>query len=118
MRSTKKVMRSVIYQALNGQVNVGGVVPVYDEKRPDNSTADVYILLSTQQETELNTQDTFITESSIDIEVCQNTGAAVSKDKIDDIENNILTILMPTPGTDGTGFRGSLGLRRMPPYAF
>lgn len=101
MRDTQKILRAAVYNALNGTVNVGGVIPVYDEKRPSTSTASVYILLSTQQETSNDTQDAFITISSIDIEICQDTGSEVSKDTIDDISNEVLVILMPTRENSG-----------------
>ncbi len=101
MRDTQKILRAAIYNALNGTVNVGGVIPVFDEARPVDSTASVYILLSTQQEVAEDTDETFITKSFIDIEVCQNTESAVSKDKIDDIGNEVLTILFPTAWSGG-----------------
>ena len=101
MRDTQKILRSVIYNALNGAVNVSGVIPVYDEKRPATSTSSVYILLSTQQEQDNSTSDAFITLSTIDIEVCQDTESEVSKDVIDDVGNEVLTVLFPTAFTYG-----------------
>ena len=102
MRNTKKILRIAIYQTLNGNVNYNSAnVPVYDEKVPSNVSADIYILLSTQQEVENNDDSSFTTLSSIDVEVCQRTGSEVSKDSIDDIEELVTNILQPTPITDG-----------------
>lgn len=118
MKNTKKVIRKVIYDALNGVISV----PVYDEKRSVTSTSNFYVLLSTQQEVNNNTQDTFITQSSIDIEIYKKTGSEVSKDPIDDVEDEILAILHPLPTTDGisnysgfqiTNFRKDGSITRM-----
>lgn len=82
---------------------------MYDEKRLVSSTASVYVLLSTQQEVPIEQNDcTWINSSSIDIEVYQKTGSEVSKDTIDDISNTILTLLIPTPSTNGLGSSSNL----------
>ncbi len=102
MRDTQKILRSAIYQALNNTVVVNGnTIPVFDEARSVTSAANVFILLSTQQESANDTDDTFMTTSSIDLEVIHKTGAAVSKDLMDDVSNAILTILFPTAWTEG-----------------
>jgi hypothetical protein len=97
MKNTKKVLRKVIYDALNGVISV----PVFDEKKLSTSLANAYVLLSTQQEVNDNSQDSFMTLSSIDIEIYKKTGSEVSKDSVDDIEDEILAILHPLPATDG-----------------
>lgn len=97
MKSTKRVIRKVIYDALSNVISV----PVFDEKRHVDSTANAFVLLSTQQETNDNTQDSFLTLSSIDIEIVVKTSSEISKDRLDDIEDEILEILLPTPITDG-----------------
>jgi hypothetical protein len=96
MKTTKRVLRKVIYDAISGVS-----VPVYDGKKPSNSTADAFIILGSQRETNNNSQDAYITESSIDIEIYKKTGSEINKDSIDDIEDEILAILLPTPLTDG-----------------
>lgn len=98
MRDTQKQLRLAVFNALNGVISV----PVYDEKKLVSATDDTYVLLSTQQETPTEETDcTWITRSSIDLQVMQKTGSEVSKDDIDDISNEILVILMPTRGTLG-----------------
>lgn len=91
-----------VYNALNGNItyNLNGV-PVFDEKRKITDTSKMFILLSTQQESDDDTSDAFITDSSIDIEVQHRSGFEVSKDAIDDISDQILQIIMPTPQTNG-----------------
>jgi len=113
MRDTKKILRHAVYNALSGNVTYdGNPIPVYDEK---NDNEPIYILLSNQQEFDDNTSDAFITRSTLDYEVVEQTGYSVSKDAIDDINDQILTIIFPTPSTTGltmpTGFQ-FLNLRR------
>lgn len=99
MRDTKKILRHAVFNALDGQITLnGGTVPVYDEK---NENESVYILLSNQQEFDDNPDGSFITRSTIDYEVVQQTGYSVSKDDIDDINEQILEILIPTQNTTG-----------------
>lgn len=99
MKETKKIIRQAIYDAINGNITIGSTtIPVSDEK---NDNDNLYILLSSQQEVDDNTSDTFITSSTIDIEVVQQTGYSVSKDDIDDITEQILEIIIPTPMTNG-----------------
>lgn len=72
----------------------------YDEKKSVLASDKIFALLSTQQETLTDENDcTWITRSSIDIEIYQKTGSEVSKDLIDDLSNAILVRLMPTPQT-------------------
>lgn len=99
MKDTKRILRQAIFNALDGNITLNGnPVPVYDEK---NENENVYILLSNQQEFDDSPDGSFITRSTIDYEVVQQTGYSVSKDDIDDINEQILEILIPTQGTTG-----------------
>lgn len=99
MRDTKKQLRLAVFSCLSG--NLGGV-SVYDEKRKVTATDNTFVILSTQQETPSNENDcSWISRSSIDIEIYQKTGSEVSKDTIDDLSNTVLTLLMPTISTSG-----------------
>jgi hypothetical protein len=79
----------------------GTAVPHADEKKKITQSANLFIILGTQQETDDNTSDAFITDSSIDIEIQHRTEFEISKDAIDDVSDQVLTALMPTPSTDG-----------------
>lgn len=96
MKDPDKILRHAIFNILNGSVSKG----VYDEKRPSTSTSNMYVLLSTQQQVENDTSDAFMTDCTIDIEVCQMTGSEVSKDEIDDLAEEVMEILFPTAWTD------------------
>lgn len=102
MRDTQKILRMAVYQVLNGNLSYdGNNVPVFDEKRKLSSTDNLFVILGTQRETDDNTDDAFITDSSIDIEIQHRTEFEVSKDAIDDVSNQILQIILPTPQTSG-----------------
>lgn len=101
MKDTKRILRKAVYNCLLDSVTIdSSIIPVFDEKRRIGVTTNLYILLSTQQESDDNTSDAFMTDSSIDIEVVHRTGFEVSKDTIDDISNQILTLLIPDPNAD------------------
>lgn len=99
MRDLSKPFRLAVFSALNG--NTGGV-PIYDEKRLVSATDTTFIILSTQQQTPRDETDcTWVSNSSIDIEIYNKTGSEVSKDTIDDVSNTILGVLLPTVGVTG-----------------
>jgi hypothetical protein len=102
MKDTKKILRTAIFNALGGLTYSGSSVPVYDEKQKTGQTNNLYVLLGTQQETDVESNDsTWITKSSIDIEIVHKTGSEVSKDVIDTTYENMMEILIPTPQTVG-----------------
>ena len=102
MKDTQAILRHAVFAVLNGQLSYNSVnVPVYDEKRKAGATDNLFVILGTQQESDDDTSDAFITDSSIDIEIQHRTAFEVSKDAIDEVGNQILQILMPTPQTDG-----------------
>ena len=108
MRDTAKQLRQAVYQCMAGQIGYPDptypedtiLLKFYDEKKLVSVTEKIFALLSTQQETLTDENDcTWITRSSIDIEIYHKTGSEVSKDVIDDLSNAILVRLMPTPQT-------------------
>jgi hypothetical protein len=102
MRDTTDILSTAVFDALNGHVVYNGTnIPVYDEKKKQGASADVYILFGTQQETNENTFETFMTNSILDIEICHKTGSEVSKKTLSGVANEILKILFPTPQTEG-----------------
>lgn len=89
-----------------GQLSYNGIsVPVYDEKKRDKQLANLYVVLSTQQETDDNTDTSFTTDSSIDIDITHKTEFEISKDAIDEVSDQILELLLPNP--DGPGWNVS-----------
>jgi hypothetical protein len=99
MKDTQKPLRHAMFNLLSGAITYdGNAVGVYDEM---NDSDDIYIVLSTQQETFDETSDTFITRSAITLEIVAKTGTTVSKDIVDDISDDIYTLLRPTTSTTG-----------------
>jgi hypothetical protein len=97
-----RILRMAVYNLLNGNISYNGQnVPVYDEKRRVGDTDNLFIILGTQQESDDDTSDTFITDSSIDIEIQHRTDYEVSKDAIDEVSNQVLDLILPTPQTNG-----------------
>lgn len=104
MLDTMTILRDAVYTALAGNItNSSTPVNVYDEKKPAGVTDDIFIILSTQQESEApqETSETFSTLSTIDIEIWHKTGYEVSKATIDAISNQVLTIIVPTTYSTG-----------------
>lgn len=101
-----KMMRTAIYTVLNNALSynlnsISTLVPVYDEKRRVIDTAALYVLMSTQTETPDPVDGTWVTDSSIDLEITHRTHFEVSKDEIDNVSNQIYAILEPF--TEGNG---------------
>ena len=103
MKDTKKILRSAIYTALNSNISYGGNnVPVYDERVPSTTTSNLFIALSTQQEQDVDENDSiWVTDSFIDFDIVNKTASEVSKDINDDVYEDILEILLPTRTTIG-----------------
>lgn len=103
MKDTKKILRTAIYNAISGSITYSSVsVPVYDERVPNGATPSMYIILSTQQETDAEPNDSvWITDSSIDIEIYNKTPSEASKDVVDSIYESMMEIIMPTTQTIG-----------------
>jgi hypothetical protein len=118
VKDTKKILRSAIYTALSGNITYNAVnVPVVDERLRSTQTANNFIVLSTQQETDVENNDcAFITDSYIDIEIVNKTMSEVSKDVNDDIYEDVMEILIPTPYDAGfslpAGFQLSKAVRQ------
>lgn len=102
MRDTTEILANAVFNALSGNVTYNGNnVPVYDEKKKTGDTENLYILFSTQQETPDNTFETFMTDSTLDIEIVFRSGSETSKKVLSDVANAVLEILFPTPQTIG-----------------
>lgn len=98
------VLLKAVYSLLSGQLTYDGQpVPVYDKKRRVNMPATgLFVVLAGQRETdEPQTSDAFITLAEIDIELWHITEYEVSSDPINDVSNQLLQRLTPSPETDG-----------------
>lgn len=106
MLDTMEPFQLSVFNKLNGALNYNSTnVPVSDELKRLAVSADLFVILSTQQESDsVETSDTFITTSSIDIEVWMKTEYSTSKRPVHDVSNQILQLLIPAPyGQNGLG---------------
>ena len=108
MLDTMKPIRTAVYTALNGNITYDSTaVPVSDEKTGYGNTANLFIVLTTQQETDESTSEAFITKSTIEIDIVHKTGSEVSKDAIDDVYQSMMQILIPSTSTIGLTVPGT-----------
>jgi hypothetical protein len=117
VKDTKKILRQAIYDALNGNIIINSLpVLVIEEKLRSTQNPNLFIILSNQYENdEERNSSTWITRSSIDIEIIHKTGSDVSKDVIDNVYNQLLEIVFPTREALGltvpVGFQFQEGFR-------
>jgi hypothetical protein len=97
MRDTMQAVEEAVFNLLNGQLSYNAVnIPVSDEKKRLNVSANIFVILSTQQEDDgPETSDTFITNSTIDVEVWMKTDYEVSKSPIHNVSNQIYNLVIP-----------------------
>jgi hypothetical protein len=102
MRDTMKPFRKAIHQTLSGNVIYkGSQVKIYDEKIFTGDQPNLYVLYSTQRETDITETDcAWETRSSIDILIINRTQSETSKDALDDISDSILILLLNLPHSD------------------
>lgn len=107
MKGISKAIRAGIFAALNGNitVNVNGaatVIPVRD-KQAWEGEGQVYVLIGTVTAANIDTQTTFTTRATFDIHIVAKTWNGVTSDVIDDIDNEVGLILIPTHQGNGLG---------------
>jgi hypothetical protein len=101
MIDVHKKVRKAYYEALNGQLTYdGSPVSVWDEKA-EATTNNIYVLLSTQTATDTSTFSSFDTQTTILIDIVSKSQDRVSKDVLDEVAQQILTIILPTVTTNG-----------------
>lgn len=106
-----------VFNKLNGAITYDSVpVPVYDEKKSVSSSANLYILLGRQTESDdIQDDNTFAATNTLEIEIWYKTGFETSKQAVHSVSNQILQLLIPTPYTSGLGVQDHfqfLNLRR------
>ncbi len=102
MKDTCKPFRNAIHAVINGLITYrGDAVPIYDEKVFTGQMPAIYILYGTQSESDIiESECTWTTTSKIDIWIVCKTGSEVSKNVIDDIADQLYTLLLPGPTVD------------------
>jgi|GEM_PF-1642567 len=97
MIDVKGPLRTAYYSLLNGHIVYGGnVVPVSDSVEKLADTADLYILFTQQYGTPVLTQQSWNSEETMLIDIVSR-GTRVSKNVVDNIASQILTLVFPNP---------------------
>ncbi len=100
MRDYGTIIRKAFYDVIKNEVTIdSGVVPIIDEKVEGNSGSAVVIRITTQDMQQQNTKHHFRATCRVLVEVTQYTKTAITKLKIDNVCNQILTLLYPDPKT-------------------
>jgi hypothetical protein len=106
MNESGGAIRKAYFEALNNQVGNPeqpiNKIPVVDEKLDLNITEhDLYILISGQAGTPKEVKSMWVKEEDINIMVVNRRKATNSKVLIEDIADQVLTIILPTRTTNG-----------------
>ena len=98
MKDINKPVRLAFWNLLNGNLEYeGNNVPVSDEILTED--ANYYVLLTNQTSTPDETKTSFDAEATMTVDIITKTYQSVTKDIADDIADQILTLLRPTPNT-------------------
>lgn len=94
-------LRKGYYDVLNGNVTVNGsVIPVVDEKLDTQLTEhDIYIKLTTQNVSQGNNKSYFAANVDLNIDIVERTKSVASKLTVDDVADQVYTLLFPTRNT-------------------
>jgi hypothetical protein len=90
-------LRKGYYDVLNGQVTINGsVIPVVDEKLDTQLTEhDIYIKLTTQNVVQQNNKTYFAATVDLNIDIVQITLSVGGKLTVDDVADQIYSLLFP-----------------------
>lgn len=96
-------LRKAYYSALSGNITYSGkTVPVVDEKLESNiADNDLYVLFTTQNETDANNKSYFARECDLVMTVVNQRKATNTKEAVENVSSQILTILFPTKNSLG-----------------
>jgi hypothetical protein len=106
MNDAGQAIRKSFFNALNNQVenpeSAADKIPVVDEKLDLNITEhDLYILIGGQGGTVLPVKDAWMKELDLSLTIVNRRKATNSKTYVENICDQILTILFPTRNTNG-----------------
>jgi len=101
MIDVKSLVRKAYYELLNGSLSFNGVnVPVSDDlKKLQDSGANIYVLLSNQTSSNLDTMQTWDSQETIVLDIVHKA-ARSNKQTVDNIANQIFGLILPSPGVD------------------
>lgn len=96
-------IRASYFSVLNGNITIeGSPIPIVDEKLDVNiSEHDIYILMLDQIEDNETraVKDKWVNEINFRMQICNQRKSTNTKEVVEDVSNQILTILFPTKQT-------------------
>lgn len=103
MVDTGTAIRAAYFEILNGNVFIeGAAIPFVDEKLDaEISEQDIYVLFTSQDEeveSESNKSQT-VNDVLTKMQIVNRRRATGNKEKVEDVSNQILTLLFPTVNT-------------------
>jgi hypothetical protein len=102
MVDVNKAVRYAIGAALDGNLTYdGSPVPVVDDAVNLQQNTTMYVVLSSQTAVETSSFAKFDHECTLQLDITHKSVYAASKDGVDDLAQQIFTILQPTPTTNG-----------------
>lgn len=95
-------LRKGYYDALSGNVTIeGSEIPVVDEKLDTQLTEhDIYIKLTTQNVSQGNNKSYFAANVDMNIDIVQFTKSVGGKLIVDDVADQVYSLLFPTKNTN------------------
>lgn len=106
-------LRAAYFSVLNGQLTYeASVIPIVDEKLDvDITEHDIYVLMLDQIEDDTNAnKSNWATEVLLRMQVVNQRKSTNTKEVVEDISNQILTILFPTRTTTSLSLTAPLSL--------
>lgn len=105
-------LRASYFDALDGNLTWdGAAVPVVDEKLDTQITdQDVYIIMTSQNEIDANNKSYWARECDIELVIVNRRKATNTKEVVEDVSNQVLTLLFPDKNTTVLSIASPLAL--------
>lgn len=98
MIDVKQPLRTAYFQLLSGALSYNGSpVPVGDELTPFPDALNVYVILSSQSDTDISTFQTWDSDHEIVIDIVFKAVSRANKQVVDGIANQIINLILPSP---------------------
>lgn len=104
MREAGTEIRKAIFNALDGVVMYDGKpVGIFDGKYEGiaNIADGVWIIFGEQTSTDRSNKHQFASEETVELIIANKTASAAGKEIVEQVSDDVLDILLPTPQTEG-----------------
>lgn len=113
MIDVKLPLRKAYYALLNGNIIYNAVaIPISsDIKKLSDNAAQAYIIMTGQTSTDNTNLAAFGSNEQIILDIVCKAQTRVNKETIDSIANQILTLVIPTPQTNGLPAQAGISIQ-------